>query len=76
MAANAPAHGQLRDLLCERHFVHADMAGAAPDALGDMNGVVEVDVPRQPVDAIPMDGLMIGEALTDRSEHFRVPPDL
>ena len=76
MAVEAPAHGQRRGLPHQRHVVDRPVTGAASDALGDVDRVIEIDVIRQPVDLAPADRLMEREAGAHRREHLGLGVEL
>ena len=76
MAIEAPGHLERRVLRHERHPVDAPVAGLAPDSLGDVDRVVEVDVVGQVVDLDPLDRSAGPPALPDRLELGRLVPDL
>ena len=76
MAREAPSHGHVGGLPRDRHFIDPPMARRAADSLVDMNGVVEINVPRHFVDRIPLDRFVLGIALPNWGEHGRVLPDL
>ena len=54
MALNAPFHLQRGNLRDEWHLIDAAMARRAADALRDMDRVIEINVVRQVVDAVPV----------------------
>src|SRR5436190_22689435 len=62
MAIQAPAHGDAGHPRDAGHPVHAPVARHASHALGEVDGVVEVDVLRKLVDAPPADRLTAEEA--------------
>src|SRR5262252_2360547 len=72
----APAHGQGRRLLDGGHLVDPPVAADAPDALVHVNRVIEVDELGQLVDPVPLDRLVLEEALPDLLEHRALVPDL
>src|ERR1700729_1825346 len=55
VTVDAPLHGERRDLLHGRHLVHTPVTGLAADALGDVDGVIEVHEVGEPVDPLPQD---------------------
>ena len=63
-------------LVNERHLIDAPVTGDAADALGDVDGVVEVTVVTELVDAIPGNRLVGLQALADGFEHLAPDPYL
>ena len=60
MAVEAPAHGQRRRLPRQRHPIDCAMTGRAPDALRDVNAMIEIDVVREDMDPLPANRLVGG----------------
>ena len=61
MAVQTKLHGERARLVGERHAVDFTMTTRAAHAFGDMDGMVEIDVLGQVVDAVPYERLVIGE---------------
>src|SRR5437764_6664475 len=76
MAIQTPMHRQRCSLAGQLHLVDRAMAGRTADALGDMDRMIEVDVARQLVDALPCNWLVLGKARANRRQHLGVGPDL
>ena len=69
MTIQAPAHGERRGLPGQRHLGHRPVAVHAADAVGDVGGMVEVDVPRQVVDPDPVQRDVVLQAVANRRQH-------
>ena len=76
VALEAPAHRQRRRLLDGRHLVDAAVAADAADALVHVDRVIEVDELGHLVDPVPLDRLVLDEALAHRLEERALVPDL
>jgi hypothetical protein len=76
MALQTPAHRQWRDLLDDRHLVHATVAGNAPHALIHVNCVIEIDELRQAVDAIPRNRLLTEVPRAQLAQQRALVPNL
>jgi hypothetical protein len=76
MAIQTPAHCERRDLARQLHLLDCAVTCGASDALCDMHRVIEIDIGRQVMNAIPTDRTILGQARADRREHFRIRPDL
>ncbi len=76
MAVQAKFHLQRRVLVDVGHLVDRTVAGIAPDALIDMDTVIEIHKVRHLVDARPLDRASTAEAFAHRSEIRRIGPDL
>jgi len=66
VALQAKIHVQGRCLQHQRHLVHAAVARRAADALVDMNAVIEINVVRQAMHFVPMNGFIRPVALAHR----------
>src|SRR6185437_372049 len=62
MAIQAPFHLQRVLFVHERHLVHRAMTTETADSLGDMNAVIEIDIVRQIMHAVPLDRFTGAEA--------------
>src|SRR6202142_3072134 len=72
----APAHRQRRRLFDGRHLIDTAVAAHASDTLVHVNRMVEVDELRNLVDAPPLGGLVLEEALAHRLEEGALVPNL
>src|ERR1700722_14142703 len=75
VAVEAPFHLQAVHLPHQGHFVDSPVTGAATNALGNMNAVIEIDEFRQIVNASPGDRAIGSPAFTDRLKDRGSIPD-
>lgn len=59
-----------------RHLIDRPVTGRAAYALCDMNAVIEIDVLRKVVNAVPLDRFVISEACSDRLKVRSIGPKL
>ena len=76
MAIETPFHVERLRFLCQRHLIDAPVAGRAADAFCDVNTVIEIDVARQIVNAIPFQRGARRKTLPDRRQYRRIVEDL
>src|SRR6185312_14165205 len=76
MAIETPTHIKGGRLARQRHVTDRAVTFGAADAFGDMDAVIEIDVVRQGVDALPAQRLMLREALPHRCQDESIRPDL
>ena len=76
MAVDAEAHREAVRLVQQRHFVDLAVTFGAPDTLCDVDGVVEVYVIRQVVDAVPDERCIVGKTVTYWRQDRCIRPDL
>ena len=75
VAVHAPAHLQTGRLNDGIHLVNLPMTGDAGDPFIDVRAMVEIDEIGERIDPIPDNGLVIGNAVTYRSQHVAVGKD-
>ena len=76
MTIEAKLHGQCLCLVGKRHRIDGAMAAFAPNALGDVDAVIEIDVIRKIGHAMPRNRLVVGQAFAYRRERRGIGPDL
>ena len=76
MAIETPFHVERLRFLRQRHLIDAPVTGRAADAFCDVNTVIEIDVARQIVNAIPFQRGARRKTLPDRRQYRRVVEDL
>src|ERR1051325_6214620 len=76
VAIETPLHVKVGRTPRDRHLIDAPMAGSAADAFARVNAVVEPDVIRKIIDAVPLERRLRGETLPYRREHGRVRKNL
>jgi hypothetical protein len=76
MAGEAPSHGHVGGLPGDRHFIDPSMARRTADPLVNVDGMVEIHIAWHFIHRIPLDGFVLGMALTHGGEDGRVFPDL
>ena len=76
MTIETPFHVERLGLANQRHLIDAPVAGGAPDALGHVNAVIEIDVVGQIMDPIPLQRHASGETRANRRKHLRICPNL
>lgn len=72
----APLHLQRILFVNGRHLIDRSVTGRAADALCDVNAVVEIDVLRKVVNAVPFDRLVVTEARSNRLKIWSIGPKL
>ena len=76
VAIETPLHLQTRRPAHQRHAVDSPVATFAPDPLGDVNRVIEINKVGNVVDASPLQRLVRIQAGPHRCEQWTVVPDL
>lgn len=76
MTFQTPAHGHGVDLHDCRHLVDASVALGASDAFGKMNRMIEIDVIREPMNALPSNRQIIEIGCSHGLERWALVPDL
>src|SRR5579871_1301283 len=76
VTVDAPVHVQRVFFERERHQVHPAVTGGAPDALVDVNAVIEIYEIRKIVDARPFERLAAPETGSHRLQDLCVRPNL
>ena len=76
MTIEAPFHQQRALLADELHFVDWPVTACAADAFGNMDTVIEVNMIRQLVHAIPFNGSISLVSVAHRCQQFAADPDL
>jgi hypothetical protein len=76
MTIETPFHVEGLGFSRKRHLIDTTVAGRTTDAFCDVNAVIEIDVIRQIMDAVPLQRAVSGQAFTNGRQHRRVFPDL
>ena len=76
MAIEAPLHGQRRRARCQGHGIDLPVAAFAPDALRNVDAVVEVDEIRELVEALPAQRSAAAECLDHRRQYRLIGVEL
>lgn len=76
MTIQAPPHVKGLSLPDQRHLVHPAVTARTADSFGDVDAVIEINIIRQIVNAVPLQRPAGCETFPDRLEHGRVRPNL
>ena len=76
VAIQAPLHVQRRSLENQRHLIDGAVTGGTSNTLINVNTVIEVDVIRKIVNAVPLQRRIGRHTQANGFEHRRIFPDL